>query len=384
MLLRLLLVLLVLAALVGGLAYLKFVQVQKEIAMFSQPMPAPVVDVAEVRESRWEPTLEAVGSVQAVQGVAVSNQVAGQIKEIRFDSGEDVARGQVLVLLDDDVDQADLEGLKAAERLATIKLQRNSALLKDRAVSQGDFDEVSAQLDQARAQVKSKQATIDKKVIRAPFQGQLGIRQVDLGQFLPEGTPIVLLQALDPIYVDYAVPEREIGSLSVGQRVRVRVEAHPDARFDGAITAITPGVEKGTRSVQVRARFSNPDAELRPGMFARVETLLPAQERVLTLPREAVTFNTYGDSVFLVEEKDGKLQVQRRQIQTGAVRGDEVSVLAGLQAGDRVVSAGQVKLHNGQEIQIKEAGAGASSAAASAAGTADDPAGGPDGGKGTP
>ena len=381
---RFLLVLLALAALVGGLAYLKFVQVKKEIAMFSQPMPAPVVDVAEVRESRWEPTLEAVGSVQAVQGVLVSNQVAGQIKEIRFDSGESVTRGQVLVLLDDDVDQADLDGLKAAERLATIKLQRNSALLKDRAVSQGDFDEISAQLDQARAQVKSKEATIDKKVIRAPFQGQLGIRQVDLGQFLPEGTPIVLLEALDPIYVDYAVPEREIGSLSVGQRVRVRVEAHPDERFDGAITAITPGVEKGTRSVQVRARFSNPDAELRPGMFARVETLLPAQERVLTLPREAVTFNTYGDSAFVVEEKDGKLQAQRRQIQTGAVRGDEVSVLSGLQAGDRVVSAGQVKLHNGQEIQIKEAGAGVPPDAASATGTADDPAGGPAGGKATP
>ncbi len=355
MIARVLLVLLVLAALIGGLAYLKYGQIQGEIAMFSQPMPAPVVDVAQVRETRWEPTLNAVGSVAAVQGVEVSNQVAGQVKEIRFDSGATVTQGQVLVLLDDDVDQADLEGLKAAERLAAIKLQRNATLLKDRAVSQGDVDEVSAQLDQARAQVKSKQATIDKKVIRAPFDGQLGIRQIDLGQFLPEGTPIVLLQALDPVYVDYALPEREIGNLQVEQGVRVRVAAHPDATFEGTIAAITPGVEKGTRSVQVRARFANPGTRLRPGMFARVETLLPAQERVLTLPREAIAFNTYGDSVFLVEEKDGKLQVQRRQIQTGAERAGDVAVLSGLKAGDRVVSAGQVKLINGQEIQIKAA-----------------------------
>ena len=352
---RLLLVLLVLAALIGGLAYLKYGQVQAEMAMFSQPMPAPLVEVAQVRETRWEPTLNAVGSVAAVQGVEVSNQVAGQVKEIRFDSGASVTQGQVLVLLDDDVDQADLEGLKAAERLAAIKLQRNTTLLKDRAVSQGDVDEITAQLDQARAQVKSKQATIDKKVIRAPFDGQLGIRRIDLGQFLPEGTPIVQLQALDPIYVDYALPEREINNLRIGQGVRVRVAAHPDATFEGSIAAITPGVAKGTRSVQVRARFANPEARLRPGMFARVETLLPIQERVLTLPREAIAFNTYGDSVFLVEEQNGKLQVQRRQIQTGAERGGEVAVLSGLAAGDRVVSAGQVKLINGQEIQIKGA-----------------------------
>ena len=353
MFLRFLLVLLVLAALVGGLAYLKYAQVQKEMAMFSHPMPAPVVELAEVRETRWQPSLDAVGSVAAVQGVSVSNQVAGQVKEIRFDSGAKVTGGQVLVRLDDDVDQADLEGLEAAERLAAIKLQRTTALLKDRAVSQGDFDEIRAQLDQARAQVKSKEATIDKKVIRAPFDGQLGIRQIDLGQFLPEGTPIVLLQALDPIYVDYALPERQIGHLKVGQKVRVRVAAHPDDSFEGTIEAITPGVEKGTRSVQIRARFANPETKLRPGMFARVQTLLPAEDRVLTLPREAISFNTYGDSVFLVEEKNGKLQVQRRQVQTGAVHGTEVTVLSGLEAGDRVVSAGQVKLTNGQEIQVK-------------------------------
>ena len=355
MLRRFLLVLLILAAVIGALAFVKFRQIQGQIAMFSQPMPAPVVAVAPVRETSWEPTLDAVGSVQAVQGVEVSNQVPGQVQEIRFDSGARVRQGDILLRLDDDVDQADLEGLKAAERLAAVKLGRNSRLLKDKAVSLGDVDEVTAQVDTTRALVKAKQATIDKKVIRAPFDGQLGIRKVDLGQFLKEGTPIVLLQALDPLYVDYSLPEREIGRIRVGQPVRVRVAAYPDQAFQGSIAAITPGVDKGTRSVQVRARFANPKLELRPGMFARVETLLPTQDRVLTLPREAITFNTYGDSVFLVETKDGKPKAQRRQIETGQVRGDEVTVTSGLKAGDLVVSAGQVKLTNDQEVQIKDA-----------------------------
>ncbi len=353
MFMRFLVVLLALAAVIGGLAYVKYGQIKRDIAMFSQPMPPPVVAAATVQEARWEPTLDAVGTVQAVQGVEVSNQVAGQVKEIRFDSGATVTQGQVLVLLDDDVDQADLEGLQAAERLAALKLKRNSTLLKDKAVSLGEVDEVTALVDQARAQIKAKQATIDKKVIRAPFAGQLGIRKIDLGEFLKEGSPIVQLQALDPVYVDFALPEREIGRLRLNQPVRVRVAAHPDDSFSGSISAITPGVDKGTRSVQVRARFPNPGTKLRPGMFARVETLLPAQSAVLTLPREAITFNTYGDSVFLLEEQDGKLKVQRRQVETGPVRGDEVVVLDGLKAGDRVVSAGQVKLTNGQEVQIK-------------------------------
>ena len=350
---RLLAVLGVLLAVIGGLAWIKFSQIQKEIAMFSTPMPAPVVAVAEVRESRWEPALETVGSIQAVQGVEVSNQVAGQVKEIDFESGTTVKAGDVLVRLDVDVDRADLDGLKAAERLAEIKLARNRSLLKSRSVSQGDFDESNAQLDQARAMVKSKEATIEKMVIRAPFSGQIGIRAVNLGQFLPEGTPIVPLQALDPVYADYSLPERELSKLKVGQGVKVRVAAYPDLTFTGAILAVSPQIDQGTRNVKIRAQLANPDLQLRPGMFARVSTLLPTEERVLTLPRESVFFNTYGDSVFLVEEKDGKTLVQRRQIRTGSVRGDEVAVLDGLKLGDRVVSAGHVKLTNGQEIQVK-------------------------------
>ncbi len=356
MIARLLLVLLALAAIVAGLAFLKYGQIQKEIASFSQPRPDPVVAAVTVESQTWQPTLAAVGTVQAVQGVAVNNQVAGQVKEILFTSGALVRAGELLVRLDDDVDQADLEGLSAAERLSGLKIERNRKLLKDRAVAQGDVDEISAQLDQARAQVKAKQAIIDKKAIRAPFSGQLGIREVNLGQYLAAGSTIVSLQALNPVFVDYALPERHLGELRHGQDARIVVAAYPDRTFNGKIEAISPAIDQGTRNIQIRARFENADLTLKPGMFARVNTLLPSADATLTLPREAITFNPYGDSVYLINEVDGKPQVQRRQVVTGAARGGQVAVLEGLREGDRVVLAGQVKLTNGQGIQIKPDG----------------------------
>lgn len=354
MLSRFLLVLLALLAIVGGLAFLKYTQIRNEMAAASQPRPAPVVSVTHVSSETWQPSLKAVGTVQAVQGTQVNNQVPGQVQEILFESGAMVTKGQILVRLDDEVDRADLEGLLAAERLAEIKLKRNRTLLKDRAVAQGDVDEITATLDQARAGVKAKRATIEKKAIRAPFSGQLGIRQVNLGQYLPAGSTIVSLQALDPTFVDYSLPERHLAALTKGQEVQARVAAYPDRVFSGRIEAISPAIDEGTRNVQVRARFPNGDLALRPGMFARVTTLLPITGETLTLPREAITFNTYGDSVYLVKEVDGKPQVQRRQIRTGDARGGRVAVLDRLEKDDTVVLAGQVKLTNGQAIQIKE------------------------------
>ncbi|MGB5830494.1 MAG: efflux RND transporter periplasmic adaptor subunit [Thiohalocapsa sp.] len=385
MFLRILLVLLFLAAMIGGLAYLKFQQIQGEIAMFSQPMPPSAVSAVSVEAMSWQPQLKAVGNVQAVQGVLVNNQVAGQVERILFESGDLATKGQALVQLDTEVDEADLAGLVASLDLAETQLRRNQKLLKDRAVSQGDFDEISAQVSQAKAQVQSKQALIEKKTIRAPFDGQLGIRRVNLGQFLVAGSAIAELEALDPVYVDYALPERHLAKLSPGQPVQISVSAYPNQVFDGSIRAISPAVNRETRNVQVRALFENPDRLLRPGMFARVETLLPKKDQVLTLPRQAVTFNTYGDSVFVIQEQaagetgetptgapddaagasdkdaesDGqqpqKLVVQRRQIRTGDVRGDQVEVLEGLSAGEQIVSAGQVKLRNGAEVVIADA-----------------------------
>lgn len=352
MLARFLIVLLLLAALVGGLGYLKYSQIQAKIAMFSQPMPAPTVTAVMAEHVTWEPTLEAVGSLEAIQGVAVNNEVAGQVTEIAFESGALVRRGDLLVRLSDEVDRADLEGLQAAERLAGIKLERTRSLLKDRAVAQGDFDEISAQLDQARAQVKAKQATIEKKRIRAPFDGQLGIRMVNLGQFLPEGSPIVPLQQLDPIFVDYALPERHLALLSVGHPIQVEIAAQPERPFEGVIQAISPAIDQGTRNVRIRALLPNPDLLLRPGMFARVSTLLPPEDAVLVLPRQAITFNTYGDAVYVIREEAGKTLVERRQVSVGAVRGDQIAIIDGLAVGDRVVATGQVKLMNGQEVRV--------------------------------
>jgi len=401
MLLRIFLVLLFLAALIGGLAFFKYQQIQGEMAQFAHPRPPATVSAVTVEAVPWQPRLRAVGSIRAVQGVVVNNQVAGQVERILFESGDMVSQGQSLVQLDTEVDEADLAGLKATLQLAETQLARNRKLLKDRAVSQGDYDQVSAQVSEAAAQVQAKEALIQKKTIRAPFDGQLGIRRVNLGQYLPAGSEIAELEALDPVYVDYALPERVLAKLKVGQQVQVTVSAYPGRTFTGDIRAISPAVSRETRNVQIRALLENPESLLRPGMFAKVETLLPQQDRVLTLPRQAVTYNTYGDSVFLIEEQQAqaggggesgpaagqqgagqqgpKLVVQRRQIRTGDVRDGQVEILDGLQAGDRVVSAGQQKLRNGAEVQIAEdaaagspgaeGGAGAGNSASDAAGT---------------
>ncbi len=371
MFLRLFTVLLILAALVGALAYMKYEQVTAQIAQFSAPMPPASVSAVRVESQRWQPQLDAVGSVRAVQGVMVNNEVPGQVQAIRFESGDRVRARQPLVQLDTTVDEADLEGLEASLQLAQLQLERNTNLLRDRAVSQDDYDEINAELSRARAAVTAKQALIAKKTIRAPFDGVLGIRQIDMGQYLPEGSAIVALEALDPVFVDYKLPERHLAKLRADQPVEVRVAAYPGAVFTGRIQAISPSVDQGTRNVQVRAQLPNPEDRLRPGMFTKVATLLPVREQVLVLPRRAVAFNTYGDSVFVIQEQPAaapddaggsdaepaqaagpKLVVTRKQITTGAVRGDLVEVTEGLADGERVVLAGHQKLRNGAEVQI--------------------------------
>jgi membrane fusion protein (multidrug efflux system) len=274
------------------------------------------------------------------------------VKAIHFESGATVAAGDELVILDDDVDRAELAGLLAEKRLAEIQFERAKKLLRDKTISRSEYDQAEAGLDSAAAQVASQRARIDKKHIRAPFSGQLGIRQVDLGQYLAAGDAIVSLQAMDPIYVDYSLPERYLNQLSVGQAVEVRVQAHPGQVFAGTISAISPRIETGTRSVPVRATLGNPRQRLRTGMFAEVNTLLPPRDDVLTLPEQAVSYNPYGNSVFVVEEKNGGLSVQRRQIETGSVRRGRVEVISGLQEGERVVTAGHNKLRNDMPVQI--------------------------------
>jgi membrane fusion protein, multidrug efflux system len=350
---RLVAVLLFLGAILGGIFGWKQMQQQQQAAMQGPP-PPPVVATARVAAETWGPRLSAVGSLVAIQGIDVANEVPGLVREIRFESGHTVKAGEVLVQIDDAVDQADLLGLLAQRDLAQIKLKRLQSLLKDRSTSQSDYDEAKAQLDGAEAAVAAKRATIAKKRIVAPFAGRLGIRKVDLGDYLPAGSPIVPLNTLDPVYVDYSLPERELTQVSVGQAVSVTVAAYPGREFRGSISAIDSGVDVKTRNVQVRATLANADQALRPGMFAEVATLLPPRDGVLTLPRTAITFAPYGSSVFLIEDKDGKPLVQRRPVTTGGAQGGRVEVLNGLADGDRVVVAGQVKLRNGQEVKIDD------------------------------
>ncbi|MCG6861925.1 MAG: efflux RND transporter periplasmic adaptor subunit [Chromatiaceae bacterium] len=351
MLLRLFLVILFLGAILGSIFAWKQIQMRQQEAMGGPP-PPPVVAVAQVGREDWQPRLNAVGNLVATQGIFVTNEVAGQVREIHFESGQSVEQGDVLVQLDDSVDQADLKGLIAQRDLAKIKVGRFGKLLKDRSASQSDYDEASAELDSAKAAVAAKEALIAKKRITAPFAGQLGIRILDLGEYLAPGSQIVPLDALKPIYVDYSLPERHLPRISVGKQVLVQVAAYPDRDFEGTIEAINPTVEEKTRSISVRAILQNPERLLRPGMFAEVSTLLPAREGLLTLPRTAITFAPYGDTVFLITEQDGQTLVERRQVTTGQAQGGQVEILHGLAAGDRVVMGGQIKLRNGQPVTL--------------------------------
>jgi membrane fusion protein (multidrug efflux system) len=349
MLKRLLLVLGGLALVLGGLFAWKLHALKQSSAGLKAP-PPPVVAVAEVREESWQPYLAAVGTLVADAGVAVNNEVAGKVSALHFTSGQEVTAGQLLLELDAVADRAELQGLLAARRLAQIKFGRQARLLADNSASKADYDEAKAVLDAAEAAVEAEQAVIDKKQIRAPFAGRLGIRQVDVGQYLAPGSAIVPLQSLDPVHADFSLPERHLATLAVGQTVQVGVQAYPGETFPGRITAISPGVEEGTRSVKVRATLANPDRRLRPGMFAELRVLLPQGPAVLTVPATAITYNPYGDSVFVVTPGAPGPTVQRRQVETGEVREGRVAVVSGLAAGERVVSAGQVKLRNGMVV----------------------------------
>ncbi len=349
---RLVLVLLALGLIFGGIFGWKYHQAQQMNARAAAPPPPATVSAVAVRQENWQPYLYAVGSLVATQGIHVNNEVAGQVLEIRFKSGQEVQKGELLLRLDDSVDQAALEGRLAESRLAKVDFRRKARLLKNKSVSRSEYDEARATLDNAGAQVASGRALIEKKKIRAPFTGLLGIRQVDLGEYLAPGSNIVPLEALDPIFVDYSLPERNFAALSVGQAVAIEVQAYPGQRFEGRIQALNPGIDPGTRSIKIRAIIENSDARLRPGMFAQVSTVLPKRQGLLTLPQTAITYNPYGDSVFVVENDDGRLQVQRRQIKTGEVREGRVEVVTGLELGEQVVSAGHVKLRNGQQVKL--------------------------------
>jgi membrane fusion protein (multidrug efflux system) len=356
---RMLFMLVLVGVVLGGLFGFKaFVGGKIKEAMASMADLPQTVSAAKAASSDWQPRIDAVGSLRAVRGSDLSLEVAGVVEEITFQSGDEVQAGQVLLRLRNDDDVAKLQSLEATAQLAQITYDRDVKQLKAQAISQAIVDNDEANLRNAKAQVAQQKAMVDKKTLRAPFAGRLGLRQVDLGQFLSAGTVIATLQSLDPIFVDFLLPQQAVAQLSVGQTVRVKVDAFLGREFAGKITAINPKVETASRNIQVRATLPNRDQKLLPGMFATVELETGAPQRLVTLPQTAVSYNPYGSLVYIVDDKakgaGGKPQLVARQVfvTTGATRGDQVAILKGVSEGDTVVTSGQVKLRNGVPLAI--------------------------------
>jgi membrane fusion protein (multidrug efflux system) len=346
---RKLLIGIVIVLVIGApLATIKVLQVK---AMIAAPLPtqSETVATAVAHAETWADTLSAVGSVSAAQGVTVAPEIAGTISEIAFESGATVKAGDLLVRLDTSSEAAQLRAAEAQADLAKLNAERERKLHEDKTVSQSEVDQADATLKQAAANADNIRAIIQKKTIRAPFAGKLGIRLVNLGEQLDVGKGIVSLQALSPMFVDFSLPQQDFAQLQNGLKVHAVSDSYPTNEFEGEIAAINPDLDAATRSVRVRAKFENPGDLLRAGMFARVTVVLPQEKSVLVIPATAILSAPYGDSVFLVTGSSN-LVVQQAFVRTGRTRGDFVSVQSGLKAGDRVATAGIFKLRNGLSV----------------------------------
>jgi membrane fusion protein (multidrug efflux system) len=352
--------------------------------MASSPKPgAQVVTAAKAEMLEWQPQLSAVGTLMPVRGVDVTTEIAGLVRRVNFKSGQNVKAGELLVQLNDDSDVAQLHALQAAAELAATVLTRDKAQFAAQAISQAQLDADVADLKSKRALVEQQKATVEKKAIRAPFSGKLGITAVNPGQYLNPADKIVSLMKIDPIYIDFFVPQKQIAGLTPGQNLSVSSDAYEKVAFAGKITALNPSVDSSTRNVQVEATLENAKQQLLPGMFANVSVDMGEKKRYLTLPQTAITYNPYGSTVFVIQPEDKKdekkeeekgekkgekkdekkdekkaangapqLVVQQVFITTGLTRGDQVAILSGLQAGQLVVTSGQLKLKNGTPVVI--------------------------------
>jgi membrane fusion protein (multidrug efflux system) len=300
----------------------------------------------------WQPHVEAVGTLRAVDGAELSLEVAGIVDRVDFKSGDDVAAGVELLRLRANDDIAKLHALQATADLAQVNYDRDMKQLRAQAISQATVDADAFNLKNARALVDQQQAIMNEKVLLAPFAGHLGIRQVDVGQYLNAGTAVVTLQALDPIYADFYLPQQALDQIKVGQAISVRVDTYPKQTFPGKIMAINPQIDSSSRNVQVRATLANPDHRLLPGMYATIDIDVGQPERQITLPQTAIAYNPYGSTVYLVEQNGDEKTAHQTFVSTGATRGDQVAVLTGVKAGDMVVTAGQMKLRNGSPVNI--------------------------------
>ncbi len=350
---RILIALIGIAVLVAVLGAVKFLQIRAMIDQGKKFVPPPeTVTAVPVTDDAWGTALTAVGTLNAVQGVTVSAELAGKVVSISFDAGMTVQKGDILLRQDTSSEEAQLPGATAQADLARTNLSRADQLLQKGIIAKADRDNAVAALAQTEAQAENIRAAIKKKTIRAPFSGQLGIRQVNLGQTLREGDPIVVLQSLDPVFVDFSLPEQQISALQTGLPVSVTGDALPGVAVRGRITAVSPQVDADTRSIKVQATVANRGGKLRPGMFVNVAVELPMQRNVLVIPATAVLYAPYSDSVFVIEEKNGVKTLRQQFVRLGEKRGDFVAVAEGLKQGETIVSTGVFKLRNGQQVIV--------------------------------
>jgi membrane fusion protein (multidrug efflux system) len=327
--------------------------------MASYQPPAVTISSTVAKEEKWQSFLTSVGTLKAVNGTDISSEASGIVEEIRFQSGQNVKQGDILVLLDNSVEQADLNNAASQLKLAQINFDRNKTLLKKTYLSQAEFDTSSARLTEAEATLQGIQARLHQKIITAPFAGKIGIRQINVGQYLAAGTPMVTLQALDPLYVQFNLPEQYLGDVYLGQTVTMNVNLNSGSQtFKGQVTAINSKIDQNTRNVLVQATVPNPDARIYPGMFANVTLWLRGNNTVVTLPQTAISYSLHGDSVFVIKDSDAKhpkknvLQAIRQYVKTGERRQNDVVIQEGLHPGDIVVNSGQLKLQNGTHVII--------------------------------
>lgn len=348
-------------AIVAILVFIKFQQIQAAIAAGkSFTMPPEAVTSVVATEDQWQGTIQAVGSVEPVQGVTLSADLPGVVARIAFQSGSHVAAGQTLVVLDSRQERAQLASAQASLVLARANLDRGRKLLGNQVIAQAEFDQTEALFAQAQAHVNEIEATIQRKTIRAPFSGVAGIRQVNLGQYVNSGTPIVPVQSRNPIYVNFAVPQQSVAALQKGATVKAHLDDGKIEIAAGRITAISPVVDSDTRNVQVQATFQNAKGELRPGMYVTVQVMLGESAPVVALPVTAINYAPYGNSVFIVEDvkgPDGKSYrgVRQQFVKLGAARGDQIAIVDGVKPGQEVATSGVFKLRTGAAVKVDNA-----------------------------
>jgi membrane fusion protein (multidrug efflux system) len=330
---------------IGALAGTKVLQIKK---LTSTPYVTPpeTISSAVAHPEKWQDTFAAVGSITAVQGVTITPELAGTVSEIAFESGAVVNKGDLIVRFDTRTEEAQLKAANAQLEWTRLSVERARKLHTDSTVSQSELDQAEASFQQAKANADAIQAAIDKKTIRAPFAGKLGIRQVNLGEYVDAGKPIVSLQSLTPVYADFSLPQQSLSQIKTGMTVRVSLDTYTNKTFQGTLTAVNPNLDESTRSVRLQATLDNPDLLMRPGMFARIEVVLPSVEDVLVIPATAILSAPYGDSVYLIEKSTNGLVAKQQFVHVGRSRGDFVSVDNGLKEGDHVVSSGLFKLRN--------------------------------------